>query len=140
MFPKYKDSLGPYLPRYSRLPYIVRKHITGRSRRILLVNIICAVLFLVSFGLANKPDTKSAPLVSTAGVNSGSVYYISKRALCSRSIAYEELGVQPIAVSKVLLLPVLRTEETENYADRLEVLDDAMINDVAFLDRGVTGK
>jgi beta-galactofuranoside beta-1,5-galactofuranosyltransferase len=53
--------------------------------------------------------------------------------------------VQPIAVSKVILRPVLRSrgpgeEVTWDYSARLEVLEDAMINDVAFLDRDVTGQ
>jgi hypothetical protein len=73
------------------------------------------------------------------GLNSGNVYYISKRTLCSRSLAYDQLEIQPIAVSKVILRPMVRTGPVEGYDDRLEVLDDAMINDVVFLDRNVTG-
>jgi hypothetical protein len=72
--------------------------------------------------------------------NPGDVYYISKQALCTRSIAYSELGIQPIAVSKVILRPVVREPGYEGLEDRLEVLEDAMINDVVFLDRNATEK
>ena len=76
----------------------------------------------------------------TTGLHAGDVYYVSKRNICSRSVAYEQLEIQPIAISKVILRPVVRTERTDNLDNRLEVLENPMINDVVFLDMGVTGK
>jgi hypothetical protein len=75
---------------------------------------------------------------SEVETKSQGVYYISKRALCSRSIAHQDLGIQPIAVSKLILRPVVQTEETDLFKDRLQVLEEGMINDVVFLDRNIT--
>lgn len=132
--PKQKNGIGK--GRLSVILYHIRRNTTSRSRRILLANIVCIILFLLAIGLAHRsPEVKIRPLPPTAG----DVYYISKKALCANSIAHGELGIQPIAVSKVILRPVVREGEIEGYDDRLEVLEHAMINDVVFLDRNVTG-
>jgi hypothetical protein len=123
----------------SRLLYQFRKHLNSRSRRIVFANLVCLVFFLLAIGFAHRQTPK---LVITSDLDSDSqnVYYISKRTLCSRSIAYDQLGIQPIAVAKVILRPLVRTPPIEGYDDRLEVLEDAMVNDVVFLDRNVSGK
>jgi hypothetical protein len=122
---------------FSVVLHHIRRHTTSRSRRILLANIVCLLLFILAIGLAHRtPDVKIQSIAPTAG----DVYYISKKALCSHSIAHGELGIQPIAVSKVILRPVIREGKFEEYDDRLEVLESAMVNDVAFLDRNVSGK
>lgn len=97
---------------------------------------------MTAIGLAHRVRTKPGLLDSPAGseLPTSDVYYISKRALCSRSLAYEQLRIQPIAVSKVILRPVVRDGVIEGYDDRLEVLEDVMINDVVFLDRNASGK
>jgi hypothetical protein len=133
--PRHKNGVGN--SPFSIALHHVRRHTTSRSRRILLANIVCLVLFILAIGLAHRtPEVKIRPIASTAG----DFYYISKKALCSHSIAHGELGIQPIAVSKVILRPVIREGKIKEYDDRLEVLENAMINDVVFLDRNVTGK
>jgi hypothetical protein len=132
-----KQNKGVGNGRFSVILHHVRRNTTSRSRRILLANIVCITLFVLAIGLAHRsPEVKIQSLPPTAG----DFYYISKKALCSNSIAHGELGIQPIAVSKVILRPVVREGVIDDYDDRLEVLDDAMINDVVFLDRNVTGK
>ena len=134
--PRYRNRVAS--GQYSLLIHCLRKTTTCRSRRIILANITCLTLFVAAIWLANRGGKSDIP--SGPGLVTGDVYYVSKRALCSRSIAHEQLGIQPIAVSKVILRPIVRTEEIEGYDDRLEVLDDALVNDVVFLDRNVTGK
>lgn len=134
---KYKSGFSD--PLGSRVVYLVRKHTNSRSRRILLANTLCLILFTFAFLFAHHKTPEFQQLQSNIQSAPSNVYYISKRALCSRSIAYDKLAVQPIAVSKVILRPVVRSGKIENYDDRLEVLEDAMINDVVFLDRNVTG-
>jgi hypothetical protein len=136
--PKYQNRFSA---RYSILFTHVRKHTTSRARRIILANLLCLALFATTIGLAQrvrkKPELADGPEAAMTGPD---VYYISKRALCSRSLAYEQLGIQPIAVSKVILRPVVREGVIEGYDDRLEVLEDGLINDVVFLDRNASGK
>lgn len=134
--PRYRNGFANC--RYSILIHYLRNNTTSRSRRIILANIACLTLVVAVIWLTYRggtTNTATGPELATSDV-----YYVSKRALCSRSIAHEQLGIQPIAVSKVILRPVVRTEEIEEYADRLEVLDNAFVNDVVFLDRNVTGK
>ncbi len=138
--PKYRNGLAN--TRFALVLHNLQKHAHIRSRKVLLANFICFCLFLVGMGLGNrKPtiiveDVEDIPAV--AGLHVGDVYYISKRTLCSRSIAYDQLGIQPIAVSKVILRPIVREGPIEGYDDRLEVLENAMVNDVVFLDRNVS--
>jgi hypothetical protein len=82
-----------------------------------------------------RPEKEYIP-VPERGIHAGEVYYVSKNALCSRSIAHEQLKIQPIAVSKVMLRPVIHQIQR----GQLEVLEDSLVNDIAFLDRNVTGK
>ena len=124
--------------RYSLLIHCLRKNTTSRCRRVILVNFVCLTLFVAAIWSTFRDG--STKILAGPGSATGDVYYVSKRALCSRSIAHEQLGIQPIAVSKVILRPIIRTEETEEYEDRLEVLDNPLVNDVVFLDRNVTGK
>jgi hypothetical protein len=133
--PRHKNGVGN--SPFSIVLHHIRRHTTSRSRRILLANIVCLALFILAIGLAHRtPAVKIRPIAPTAG----DVYYISKKALCSHSIAHGELGIQPIAVSKVILRPVIREGKIEEYDDRLEVLENSMVNDVVFLDRNVSGK
>ena len=134
--PRYLNGLTN--GRYSLLIHCLRKTTTCRSRKIILVNIVCLTLIVASIWLAHRGGRIEIPAVPELAT--ADVYYVSKRALCSRSIAHEQLGIQPIAVSKVILRPIFRTEEIEGYDDRLEVLDNALVNDVVFLDRNATGK
>jgi hypothetical protein len=134
--PKYRNGLGN--SRYFFLLHHLRDRTTSRSRRV-IIYFLCLLLFLIAVRLARRSkNTVSIPIDPAPPVSD--VYYVSKRALCSQSIAYELLGIQPIAVSKVVLRPVVRHEKTELYDGRLEVLANAMINDVVFLDRNLTGK
>ena len=134
--PSYRNGLNGY---YSILWHHLRKRTTSRSGRIVLANLVCLVLFVTAIAIANR-DRKELALPNSAGLATGDLYYISKRALCSRSLAYQQLGIQPIAVSKVILRPVVRDDIIEEYDDRLEVLEDELINDVVFLDRNASGK
>ena len=43
-------------------------------------------------------------------------------------------------MSKVILRPIVREGKIEGYDDRLEVLENAMVNDVVFLDRNVSDR
>lgn len=113
---------------------------TSRARRIILANVICLILFVGAIFIARRGENKRVALPGVTPLRTGAVYYVSKRALCSRSLAHEQLGIQPIAVSKVILRPVVYTDADESYDDRLEVLEESMVNDVVFLDRNVTGK
>src|SRR5271167_2911538 len=131
--PRYRN--GVTNDRYSLLFRPLRKATSSRSRRIILANLVL-LLFLTALWLAHRGRTKV--IVPTENISN--VYYVSKRALCSRSIAHEQLGIQPIAVSKVILRPTLQREGAEAYDGRLEVLESPMINDVVFLDRNVSGK
>jgi hypothetical protein len=124
---------------YSILVLHLRRTMTTRLRRIILVNILCLLLFLTAIGFMYKSRNRGPQISAERGLHAGEVYYISKRALCARSIAYEQLGIQPIAVSKVILRPIVRWELSDGYGDRLEVLDKPMVNDVRFLDRNVSG-
>lgn len=144
--PKYHNAVGN-IP-CSTLLYKFLNNTTPRSRRIIIANLICIFLLLVGLIFVPRGGQKflqDVGTVSTMAVEgelfdqTRNVYYISKRALCSRSIAHDRLGIQPIAVSKVILRPVVRHQNSEDFDDRLEVLPDAMVNDVAFLDRNVTG-
>lgn len=137
--PKYQNGL---FSRYSILSAQLRKHTTSRARRIILANLVCLALLVTTIGLANRARKNPAlfELPGEFGLATGDVYYISKRALCSRSLAYEQLGIQPIAVSKVILRPVMRDGVIEGYDDRLEILEEGLVNDVVFLDRNVSGK
>ena len=149
------------MPRYQNAAFNAKyaflaqlsKHTTPRTRRIILANLFCILLFIFAVAIpkSGKGDVRKDPTLFNPadfvespdeGLGVGEVYYISKRALCSRSIAHGELGIQPIAVSKVILRPVEHdvNATSKQYDDRLEVLEDAMINDVAFLDRNVSGK
>src|SRR5277367_1907889 len=125
------------MPRYfnrvvnNRYSVILRKCTSLRFIRIILANLVCLILFTVTIWMARRHGNK----LQIPTQPNGGVYYVSKRALCSQSIAYEQLGIQPIAVSKVILRPVVQNRVTEAYDDRLEVLENAMINDVVFLDR-----
>ena len=137
--PKYRNGIGN--TRFGLLIGNIQKHTNVRSRTVVLANVVCLVLFLIGIGLAaRKPalfvGEEEIPAVS--GIYAGDVYYISKRTLCSRSVAYDQLGIQPIAVSKVILRPVVRDGKIVGYDDRLEVLENAMVNDVVFLDRNVS--
>jgi Fringe-like len=133
--PRFQNGVGNRP--ISIITYHLRKHTTTRGRRIILLNLVFLILFIIAFGWATSGNNDFRIPVMT-GLHAGDVYYISKRALCAKSVAHEQLGIQPIAVSKVILRPVVR--EGENYDDRLEVLEDQLINDIVFLDRGVTGK
>jgi len=135
--PKYQNGFSA---RYSILFTHLRKHTTSRTRRIILANLLCLALFVTTIGLAHRVRKKPELSAETEVITGPDVYYISKRALCSRSLAYEQLGIQPIAVSKVILRPVVREGVIEGYDDRLEVLEDGLINDVVFLDRNASGK
>jgi hypothetical protein len=122
--------------RYASLLHHVRKSTTSRSRRIFLANVFCAVIFVAIMWLSSREKTMDPIVTATKGNGAGEVYYISKRALCSRSIAHSELNIQPIAVSKVVLRPIIRDFEGSQH--RLEVLDTSLINDVIFLDRNIS--
>jgi hypothetical protein len=135
--PKYQNGFSAP---YSILLTLLRKHTTARARRIILVNLLCLALFVTTIGLAHRVRKRPEPSSGTELITGPDVYYISKRALCSRSLAYEQLGIQPIAVSKVILRPVVREGVIAGYDDRLEVLEDGLINDVVFLDRNASGK
>jgi len=113
---------------------------TPRARRIIFANVVCLILLAGTLFLARGGDDQRAALLGMTPLRTGEVYYVSKRALCSRSLAHEQLGIQPIAVSKVILRPVVFTEVDASYDDRLEVLQESMINDVVFLDRNISGK
>lgn len=135
--PKYYYGLGN--SRYFPFARYLRNRTTHRSRRIIITYLLCAFLFLIAICLASRSgNIVSVPLGLSHAKND--TFYVSKRALCSRSIAYDLLGIQPIAVSKVVLRPVVRREKVKSYDDRLEVLENPMINDVAFLDRNLTAK
>ena len=133
---RYRNSITN--ARVKLIMHNLRKNATSRSRRIIATYILCICLLIAAIWLAYGGGG-SAPLFRL-GRPSSDVYYVSKRALCSRSIAHEQLGIQPIAVSKVILRPIVHEKEVEGYDDRLEVLEDALINDTVFLDRNVTGK
>jgi hypothetical protein len=126
--------------RLAIIAYQLRRYTSTRSRKIVLANVCCIILFLVGIGLAHKHNQKELGVPAENGVHSGKVYYISKRSLCSQSIAHQDLGIQPIAVSKVILRPIIRTEPQEGFDERLEVVEESMVNDVVFLDRNVTGR
>jgi len=134
---KYRNSV------ISRLGVVSRqlsKGTTSRSRRIILANVVCLLLFVGTIFLARRGPDKAKPLPDITPLRTGEVYYVSKRALCSRSLAHEQLGIQPIAVSKVILRPIVSAEDDGTYDDRLQVLEEAMVNDVVFLERNATGK
>src|SRR5215471_3957772 len=101
--PKYRNSLAN--SQYSLLIHYLQKNTTSRSRRIILV---CVTLFVVVICLGYRDKTTKIP--TGPQLKTSNVYYVSKRALCSRSIAHEQLDIQPIAVSKVILRPIVRTE------------------------------
>ena len=130
---------GPITSRCSQVLQTLRNHTNTRSRRILFVKFIILV-FLVAIGLVRRTSSKNLSILNDSEENSSDVYYISKRTLCSRSIAYDQLGIQPIAVAKVILRPLVQTPPFEGYDDRLEVIEEGLINDVVFLDRNVSGK
>jgi Fringe-like len=134
---KYRNGVMTRLGAVSRQ---LSKGTTTRSRRIILANIVCLILFVGTLFLARRHTVKEVALPGVTPLRTGDVYYVSKRALCSRSLAHEQLGIQPIAVSKVILRPVISVEDDGTYDDRLQVLEEGMVNDVVFLDRNATGK
>jgi Fringe-like len=124
---------------YSILSYPLLRTTSPTSRRIF--NIACLFLFLLALFWICQSSLQTELLVPTTGLYTGDVYYISKRSLCQTSLAYERLGVQPIAISKAILRPVLEgVAINADFNDRLEILPNPLINDIVFLDRGLEGK
>jgi hypothetical protein len=104
---------------------------SSAGRAILAIALCFFLTLVLSIKRSVRKDYVPVP---EKGIHAGESYYVSKNALCSHSIAYEQLNIQPIAVSKVILRPLVNV-----LAGPFQLFENCLLNDIAFLDRNVTG-